>query len=77
MDLKAQLELQMYDLSLFEGRAEQNEHHKVLPLLTCLSIMLSCHTASFCSIKCYVFLLHLSLDVLFQKEIYLWMFVAC
>lgn len=29
MDLKAQLELQMYDLSLFEGRAEQNEHHKL------------------------------------------------
>lgn len=29
MDLKAQLELKLYDLSLFQGRAEQNEHHKV------------------------------------------------
>lgn len=29
MDLKAQLELKSYDLKLFEGRAEQNEHHKV------------------------------------------------
>ncbi|KAJ0098691.1 hypothetical protein Patl1_19865 [Pistacia atlantica] len=29
MDLKAQLELKSYDLSLFQGRAEQNEHHKV------------------------------------------------
>lgn len=29
-DLKAQLELKSYDLSLFQSRAEQNEHHKVL-----------------------------------------------
>ncbi|VVA10918.1 PREDICTED: structural maintenance of [Prunus dulcis] len=29
MDLKAQLELKSYDLSLFQGRAEQNEHHKL------------------------------------------------
>lgn len=29
MDLKAQLELKSYDLKLFQGRAEQNEHHKV------------------------------------------------
>ncbi|KDO65525.1 hypothetical protein CISIN_1g001073mg [Citrus sinensis] len=29
MDLKAQLELKLYDLSLFQGRAEQNEHHKL------------------------------------------------
>ncbi|XP_059452315.1 structural maintenance of chromosomes protein 2-1 [Corylus avellana] len=29
MDLKAQLELKSYDLKLFEGRAEQNEHHKL------------------------------------------------
>ena len=28
--LKTQLELKSYDLSLFQGRAEQNEHHKVL-----------------------------------------------
>jgi hypothetical protein len=27
--LKSQLELKTYDLSLFEGRAEQSEHHKV------------------------------------------------
>ncbi|KAG5556931.1 hypothetical protein RHGRI_007239 [Rhododendron griersonianum] len=27
-DLKAQLELKSYDLSLFQSRAEQNEHHK-------------------------------------------------
>lgn len=33
MDLKAQLELKMYDLSLFQTRAEQNEHHKVLSLV--------------------------------------------
>ncbi|KAL2540044.1 Structural maintenance of chromosomes protein 2-1 [Abeliophyllum distichum] len=34
-DLKAQLELKSYDLSLFQKRAEQNEHHKfVLLLLT-------------------------------------------
>jgi hypothetical protein len=29
VDLKKQLELKLYDLSLFQGRAEQNEHHKV------------------------------------------------
>ncbi|XP_030487829.2 structural maintenance of chromosomes protein 2-1 [Cannabis sativa] len=29
MDLKSQLELKLYDLSLFQGRAEQNEHHKL------------------------------------------------
>lgn len=28
-DLKAQLELKTYDLSLFQKRAEQNEHHKL------------------------------------------------
>ncbi|KAL4574897.1 hypothetical protein LXL04_021737 [Taraxacum kok-saghyz] len=28
-DLKAQLELKSYDLSLFQTRAEQNEHHKL------------------------------------------------
>ncbi|KAK1284389.1 Structural maintenance of chromosomes protein 2-2 [Acorus calamus] len=28
-DLKSQLELKTYDLSLFQSRAEQNEHHKV------------------------------------------------
>ncbi|KVH91364.1 RecF/RecN/SMC [Cynara cardunculus var. scolymus] len=28
-DLKTQLELKTYDLSLFQSRAEQNEHHKV------------------------------------------------
>ncbi|OIW07987.1 hypothetical protein TanjilG_20088 [Lupinus angustifolius] len=28
-DLKAQLELKSYDLSLFQSRAEQNEHHKL------------------------------------------------
>jgi hypothetical protein len=31
--LKSQLELKTYDLSLFEGRDEQSEHHKVsMPL---------------------------------------------
>ncbi|CAJ1978139.1 unnamed protein product [Sphenostylis stenocarpa] len=29
LDLKAQLELKSYDLSLFQSRAEQNEHHKL------------------------------------------------
>ncbi|KAG6788501.1 hypothetical protein POTOM_004568 [Populus tomentosa] len=29
VDLKKQLELKLYDLSLFQGRAEQNEHHKL------------------------------------------------
>ncbi|OMO98149.1 RecF/RecN/SMC [Corchorus olitorius] len=29
MDLKAQLELKMHDLSLFQSRAEKNEHHKL------------------------------------------------
>ncbi|XP_006848048.2 structural maintenance of chromosomes protein 2-1 isoform X1 [Amborella trichopoda] len=29
MHLKSQLELKLYDLSLFEARAEQNEHHKL------------------------------------------------
>ncbi|OVA02199.1 RecF/RecN/SMC [Macleaya cordata] len=29
MDLKSQLELKSYDLSLFQSRAEQNEHHKL------------------------------------------------
>eukprot|EP01018_Ginkgo_biloba_P015432 Gb_17843 [translate_table: standard] len=31
--LKSQLELKSYDLSLFEGRAEQNEHHKLSELV--------------------------------------------
>lgn len=30
VQLKSQLELKSYDLSLFESRAEQNEHHKVV-----------------------------------------------
>ncbi|XP_010246683.1 PREDICTED: structural maintenance of chromosomes protein 2-1-like [Nelumbo nucifera] len=29
LDLKSQLELKLYDLSLFQSRAEQNEHHKL------------------------------------------------
>ncbi|OAY30564.2 hypothetical protein MANES_14G036500v8 [Manihot esculenta] len=29
IDLKKQLELKQYDLTLFQGRAEQNEHHKL------------------------------------------------
>ncbi|KAI3869392.1 hypothetical protein MKW92_010233 [Papaver armeniacum] len=29
MDLKSQLELKTYELSLFQSRAEQNEHHKI------------------------------------------------
>ncbi|BAT89215.1 hypothetical protein VIGAN_06011100 [Vigna angularis var. angularis] len=29
IDLKAQLELKSYDLTLFQSRAEQNEHHKL------------------------------------------------
>ncbi|QCD85527.1 structural maintenance of chromosome 2 [Vigna unguiculata] len=29
LDLKAQLELKSYDLTLFQSRAEQNEHHKL------------------------------------------------
>ncbi|CAN1173430.1 Structural maintenance of chromosomes protein 2-2 [Linum perenne] len=29
VDQRKQLELKMYDLSLFQGRAEQNEHHKL------------------------------------------------
>ncbi|KAF5457688.1 hypothetical protein F2P56_021772 [Juglans regia] len=33
MDLKAQLELKSYDLKLFQGRAEQNEHHKLSELV--------------------------------------------
>ncbi|KAK6936305.1 hypothetical protein RJ641_033335, partial [Dillenia turbinata] len=33
MDLKAQLELKSCDLSLFESRAEQNEHHKLSELV--------------------------------------------
>ncbi|XP_061373397.1 structural maintenance of chromosomes protein 2-1-like [Gastrolobium bilobum] len=32
-DLKAQLELKSYDLSLFQSRAEQNEHHKLAELV--------------------------------------------
>lgn len=28
-DLKATLELKSHDLSLFQSRAQQNEHHKV------------------------------------------------
>jgi structural maintenance of chromosome 2 len=30
MELKSQFELNSYDLSLFQNRVEQNEHHKVL-----------------------------------------------
>ncbi|GKV17575.1 hypothetical protein SLEP1_g28058 [Rubroshorea leprosula] len=33
LELKAQLELKMYDLSLFQGRAEQNEHHKLAEMV--------------------------------------------
>nr|CAD1829533.1 unnamed protein product [Ananas comosus var. bracteatus] len=33
--LKSQFELKSYDLSLFQSRAEQNEHHKVVILLPC------------------------------------------
>ncbi|XP_047316147.1 structural maintenance of chromosomes protein 2-1 [Impatiens glandulifera] len=33
-DLKAQLEIKQYDLSLFESRAKQNEHHKLQELVT-------------------------------------------
>lgn len=29
-ELKSQFELKSYDLSLFQSRVEQNEHHKVL-----------------------------------------------
>ncbi len=37
--LKSQLELKTYDLSLFEGQAEQSEHHKVsMPLPNRFSI---------------------------------------
>ncbi|XP_071929616.1 structural maintenance of chromosomes protein 2-1 [Coffea arabica] len=32
-DLKTQLELKSYDLSLFQSRAEQNEHHKLAELV--------------------------------------------
>ncbi|XP_052188076.1 structural maintenance of chromosomes protein 2-1-like [Diospyros lotus] len=32
-DLKGQLELKSYDLSLFQSRAEQNEHHKLSELV--------------------------------------------
>ncbi|KAK1271748.1 Structural maintenance of chromosomes protein 2-2 [Acorus gramineus] len=32
-DLKSQLELKTYDLSLFQSRAEQNEHHKLVELV--------------------------------------------
>lgn len=42
LDLKAQLELKLYDLKLFQGRAEQNEHHKVL-LHSFLSLRYSKH----------------------------------
>lgn len=34
--LKSQFELKSYDLSLFQSRAEQNEHHKVVILLPCM-----------------------------------------
>lgn len=43
-DMKAQLELKMYDLSLFLKRAEQNEHHKVLYLHFAFSFV---HISSF------------------------------
>ncbi|KAI3991267.1 hypothetical protein MKX01_034586 [Papaver californicum] len=33
MDLKSQLELKSYELSLFQSRAEQNEHHKLAELV--------------------------------------------
>ncbi|TYI35474.1 hypothetical protein ES332_A03G078900v1 [Gossypium tomentosum] len=32
-DLKAQLELKMHDLSLFQNRAEKNEHHKLAEMV--------------------------------------------
>ncbi|XP_022736183.1 structural maintenance of chromosomes protein 2-1-like isoform X4 [Durio zibethinus] len=33
MDLKSQLELKMHDLSLFQNRAEKNEHHKLAEMV--------------------------------------------
>ncbi|KAI3955504.1 hypothetical protein MKW98_028449 [Papaver atlanticum] len=33
MDLKSQLEMKTYELSLFQSRAEQNEHHKLAELV--------------------------------------------
>jgi structural maintenance of chromosome 2 len=35
--LKSQLELKTYDLSLFEGRAEQSEHHKLAEAVAALT----------------------------------------
>lgn len=34
LELKSQLELKTYDLSLFKDRAEQSEHHKVGTILS-------------------------------------------
>ncbi|WCJ36468.1 Structural maintenance of chromosomes protein 2-2 [Euphorbia peplus] len=40
MDLMKQLELKQYDLSLFQGRAQQNEHHKLGELVKKIEIEL-------------------------------------
>ncbi|KAG0629403.1 hypothetical protein M758_1G101200 [Ceratodon purpureus] len=36
-ELKSQLELKTYDLSLFEGRAEQSEHHKLAEVVATMT----------------------------------------
>ncbi|KAL6131924.1 hypothetical protein ACLB2K_070297 [Fragaria x ananassa] len=47
MELKQQLELRSYDLKLFQGRAEQNEHHKVGKLVKRIELELQeAHTAA-------------------------------
>ncbi|KAL6131925.1 hypothetical protein ACLB2K_070298 [Fragaria x ananassa] len=47
MELKQQLELKSYDLKLFQGRAEQNEHHKLGKLVKRIELELQeAHTAA-------------------------------
>lgn len=49
-ELKAQLELKSYDLSLFQSRAEQNEHHKVVqPYYYFLIVVVVMQISSFLS----------------------------
>lgn len=62
MDLKAQLELKLYDLSLFQGRAEQNEHHKVsiFSLSFCNFYPITTHHAAILFLQNFVFHVFLS-----------------
>ena len=67
LELKSQLELKTYDLSLFKDRAEQSEHHKV-------GIILSVHatTTMFVNLvfPLFILLTCYALDILVNRQLW-------